>query len=345
MPDIETIHISEKPNDGFEAQIKLLAPSALFILTDVNTKKHCYPLLKPFLPKHKVLVIPKGEQHKNLETCQLVWNWLTSLEADRSALLINLGGGVVGDLGGFCAGTYKRGIRFMQMPTTLLAMADASVGGKTGIDYQGFKNHLGLFAQPENVFIYTEFLKTLPEKELISGWAEVVKHCLIADNSKWQEIKHLEPQETSMLNWVSHSVSVKSAITTEDPTEKGIRKALNFGHTAGHGIESYFLAQEKPILHGFAIAAGMVIESFVAWKKKLISLQELEEIEEFMLSTFGVVRLEQEQIQPIIALMKQDKKNEKGQLFLALPNGIGQAKVHVQVTIKEIEQAMNWYRG
>jgi 3-dehydroquinate synthase len=345
MSDLKNIHISENPNGEIASLINQLAPSALFVLTDANTKKHCYPLLKPLLPKHKVLVIPKGEQHKNLETCQLVWNWLTEFQADRSALLINLGGGVVGDLGGFCAGVYKRGIRFIQIPTTLLAMADASVGGKTGIDYQGFKNHIGLFAQPEQVVIYTDFLKTLPETELISGWAEVVKHCLIADSQKWQEIKHIEPQEASMLSWVAHAVSIKSNITTQDPTEKGLRKGLNFGHTIGHGIESYFLAQEKPILHGFAIAAGMAIESFIAWKKKLISAEELEEIEEFMLSTFGVIRLEKEHIQPIVALMKQDKKNENGHIFLALPNGIGQVKVHVPVTTKEIVEAINWYRG
>jgi 3-dehydroquinate synthase len=147
------------------------------------------------------------------------------------------------------------------------------------------------------------------------------------------------------LSWVAHAVSIKSNITTQDPTEKGLRKGLNFGHTIGHGIESYFLAQEKPILHGFAIAAGMAIESFIAWKKKLISAEELEEIEEFMLSTFGVIRLEKEHIQPIVALMKQDKKNENGHIFLALPNGIGQVKVHVPVTTKEIVEAINWYRG
>lgn len=343
MQALHPITIQQNPDSNLLEIIRELVPSQVFVLTDSNTKRHCYPLVKMLLPKHHLHTIKAGEVHKNLKTCEQIWEWLTRLGADRSALLVNLGGGVVGDMGGFCAAVYKRGIRFLQMPTTLLAMADASVGGKTGIDFLDFKNQLGVFAQPSHVVVCTAFLNTLPVHEYYSGLAEVAKHCLIADQAKWNELRIQEPMELNTFEWVQHAIKVKSEITAQDPHETGLRKALNFGHTVGHAIESWFLHQGKPVLHGYAVAAGMVIESYIAMKKKFISADELEAIEEYLISNFGTLTVPEPAFNTIISLMKQDKKNASGKLMMALPQGIGQVNVQVPVSTAEVMKALNWY--
>jgi 3-dehydroquinate synthase len=259
-------------------------------------------------------------------------------------LLLILGGGVLGDMGGFCAATFKRGIDFMIIPTTLLAQVDASVGGKVGIDFLHFKNHIGVFCEPKATLIDSSLLKTLPERELRSGFAEVVKHCIISDPAMWQTIRsrNLHDQDWEIL--VKHSVAFKKAVTDADPREKGLRKILNFGHTIGHALESYFLAEGNRIFHGEAIAMGMVMESFIACDKKLIGVAQLDEITSFLIKIF------EKQEMPwgdsaLIQLTKQDKKNKGNDILMALPEGIGKAKWDIAVSEDELEKSFDYYRS
>lgn len=318
--------------------------SRIAILTDPNTHLHCYPRVRDLLPAHDLLEVPAGEDHKNLDTCKLIWQQLTELNFDRHSLLVILGGGVLGDMGGFCAATFKRGVDFMIFPTTLLAQVDASVGGKVGIDFLHFKNHIGVFCEPKATVIDSSFLKTLPERELRSGFAEVVKHCIISDHAMWQTIKTKRLQDQDWATLVKHSVEFKKSVTDADPREKGLRKILNFGHTIGHALESYFLAEGNRIFHGEAIAMGMVMESFIACEKKLIAAAQLDEITAFLIKIF------EKQEMPwgdsaLIQLTKQDKKNKGNEILMALPEGIGQAKWDVAVSEEELEKSFDYYRS
>ena len=324
--------------------IKANPYSQIAVLTDQNTKIHCWPLIKDFVPEAQLIEVQAGEEHKNLDTCKIIWQGLTDLNFDRHSLLLVLGGGVLGDMGGFCAATFKRGIDFVLMPTTLLSQVDASIGGKLGIDFNHYKNHIGLFKEPKATLIFTPFLKTLPERELRSGFAEVIKHCLISDKGMWETIrsKSLKQQDWNVL--VKHSIDFKKSVTEKDPTEKGLRKILNFGHTIGHALESYFLAEGNRIFHGEAIAMGMIMESFIAKEKQMISEDELTKIKDFILVIFG------KQDMPwgdsaLIQLTKQDKKNKGNEIMLAVPKGIGQAEWNVQVNEEELENSFDYYRS
>ncbi|MCX6199976.1 MAG: 3-dehydroquinate synthase [Bacteroidetes bacterium] len=324
-----------------------------FVLVDENTNKYCYPLIASLLPSHHFIEIKSGEENKTLSTCELIWNKLTAENADRNILLINLGGGVIGDLGGFAAGCYKRGIAFIQIPTTLLAMVDASVGGKTGIDFNGFKNQIGLFHQPEAVFIHTPFLKTLKERELLSGFAEVIKHYLIADKTAFNQLETLKPQPASSagrlttFDWnsiVKRNVNIKSFFVEHDPREKHIRKALNFGHTVGHAIETYFLklGNEK-LLHGEAIAIGMICESFLSEKMNLITALELVSVSTLLLDYFKLPSVPESSFDQILKLMKQDKKNKDNQFQFTLLKGIGNYSIDNSVEESMLIESLNYY--
>ncbi len=320
--------------------------SAVAVLVDNHTAKFCYPTVKSLLPKHTLIRIKAGEEQKHLATCELIWDALTRANFDRHALVLNLGGGVVGDMGGFCAATYKRGIAFAQLPTTLLSQVDASVGGKLGVDFRGFKNHIGAFQQPSAVLIDPVFLKTLPERELRSGFAEVVKHCLIADAAKWDEIRRRDLDEQNWSDLVAHSVAVKQRIVEQDPTEKGLRKILNFGHTLGHAVETHFLLQpRKRLLHGEAIAVGMVAEAFVAFEKRMIDETFLSQIEEYLFAVYGRVRLTEADTEPILALTLQDKKNRGQQVRMALLDGRGSCVFDVPATAAEMRRGLAFYGG
>ncbi len=316
----------------------------LAVLVDENTQKYCYPLIQSALPPHHVIEVKAGEECKNLITCTHIWQQLTDLQFDRHALVLVLGGGVLGDMGGFCAATYKRGINFILMPTTLLAQVDASVGGKLGIDFANFKNHIGVFQQPVATLISPQFLSTLPQRELRSGFAEIVKHCLIADKNKWTEIIQTDLQHQNWQSLIAHSVQIKQHITDADPREKGMRKTLNFGHTLGHAVETFFLGTENRLFHGEAIAVGMVMESFIAQKKNLLSESELNSISNYLLSIFGKASSQMD-VHEIIALTSQDKKNKGAKVLMALPQGIGQAIWDVEVSEKEMAEAMDYYFG
>jgi 3-dehydroquinate synthase len=314
--------------------------SNIAVLTDANTGKACFPLMEGLLPKYNLIEVAAGEEHKNLETCKVIWHRLTELNFDRHSLLIILGGGVLGDMGGFCAATYKRGIDFILMPTTLLSQVDASVGGKLGIDFEDFKNHIGVFCEPKATIIDTVFLSTLPKRELRSGFAEIIKHCLISDRTMWNIIRKKSLDEQDWKSLVVHSVGFKKSVTEKDPVEKGLRKILNFGHTIGHAVESYFLKKGNRIFHGEAIAMGMIMEAMIAASKGLISAVESEEIQNYILKIFPEVLLPFERTE-VIQLMLQDKKNREGEILMALPKEIGDATWDVKVTRAELDDAFD----
>ena len=322
--------------------------SKIFVLVDEFTLQHCYPKLKEFIPLHYLFQIISGEENKTISSCEIIWQKLTDENADRQSLLINLGGGVIGDMGGFAAGCYKRGIKFINIPTTLLSMVDASVGGKTGIDFLHYKNQIGLFNEPAAVFIHTGFLKTLLQRELLSGFAEVIKHYLIADKSSFEEISN---QKISIENFswndiVIKNVAIKSNIVEQDPYEQNIRKALNFGHTIGHAIETYFLNRpHQKLLHGEAVAVGMICESFISYNLNLLTKTELESIQKFILNYFTLPDLPKSAFRQIINLISQDKKNDAKQNRFSLLNGIGNYSINNSVKDMLITKSLNYYNS
>jgi len=328
------ILFGEKSYEPLNAYIKENNYSVIFILTDVNTNKYCLSRFLPFLATEKtieIIEIEPGESEKNINTCVELWTILTELGADRKSLLINVGGGVITDIGGFVASTFKRGIDFIHIPTTLLAMVDASVGGKNGVDLGNLKNQIGVINVPKLVLIDTEYLSTLPQNEMRSGLAEMLKHGLIFDAAYWNQFKDLEKTDFADFdNLIYRSIEIKNEIVMQDPTENGIRKALNFGHTLGHAIESYFLENEskKTLLHGEAIAIGMILESYISWQKDLLSEAEYQEIKKAINAVFETIIFEEKDIQPILDLLIHDKKNEYGKIQFALLNGIGKIKIN-----------------
>jgi len=319
--------------------------SHIAILVDEFTNKYCLPIIEDLLPSNFTkILIKSGEHHKNLATCERVWDRMTNANMDRHSLLVNLGGGVIGDLGGFCASTYKRGIDFIQIPTTLLAQVDASVGGKLGIDFHGLKNHIGVFQLPKAVLIDPKFIDTLSIQQKKSGFAEIIKHCLIRDEQEWNVIRQQSFEELDLSKLIAHSVAIKEAVVLEDPKEAGLRKILNFGHTLGHAIETYLLDKGKrKILHGEAIAIGMIVEAFISHQRDLISLQELEEIESYLFENYGRVKLHPEESSKIIALTAQDKKNKGKEIRFSLLTGIGDCGYDIPVSASEMKKAIQYY--
>ncbi|GHB50729.1 3-dehydroquinate synthase [Mongoliitalea lutea] len=297
------------------------------------------------MPTHALISFQAGETHKNLETCTKIWEWMTNEGFDRKSLIINLGGGVVGDMGGFCAATYKRGIRFINVPTTLLSQVDASVGGKLGIDFQGYKNHIGVFTEPETVVVSDVFLKTLAPEELRSGYAEVLKHGLIANSNYFQSLKIADWESQEWRTIIEKSVSIKRDVVEKDPKESGLRKILNYGHTIGHAFESFYLDGPKHLLHGEAIAAGMIAEAFLSHQKAGLSLEELQAIIDRLKTIFGLILVEEQEIDEIVALCKQDKKNVGSSVRFSLLRKIGACDYDIAVSSEEIKEAITSYRS
>lgn len=319
----------------------------LFVLVDENTQEHCLPRLREALHGHAfhTIKIPSGERNKDIGTCQLIWQQLMQQQAGRDALLINLGGGVIGDMGGFCAGTFKRGIRFVQVPTTLLSQVDASVGGKLGIDFMQVKNGIGLFLDPQAVLIDPTFLLTLPPREVRSGFAEIIKHSLIQKAEQWKQLRQL--QQLSSADWIQlipNSVAVKKRIVEEDRLEHGLRKALNFGHTIGHALEGHALHTEAPLLHGEAIAIGMVCEAYLSHKLLGLDEQELQEISRYIISIYGHHPIEERNYPAYLQLMRNDKKNEGQATNFSLLEQIGQPRVNQQAEERLIKESLDFYR-
>lgn len=322
--------------------------SSVFILVDENTKKHCLPQIIDFpeLDTAKIIEVRSGESNKNLETTRKIWDFLTLSYADRHSLLIILGGGVLGDMGGFAASTFKRGIDFITIPTTLLAQVDASIGGKLGINSLGYKNEIGIFRSPEFVIINSIFLQTLTPELLLSGYAEMVKHALIYSSEHWTKIKTydiLKFDHKSIDKLISKSIFIKNDFVKNDPKEKDIRKALNFGHTVGHAIESYLNANEMPIDHGRAVAHGIIIESFLSHLKLRVHLDKVNEIAEFLISQYGKLKLSEADLPHLFKYMQHDKKNvDKISRFSLLP-AIGEVEIDQVCTTEEVVSAFEFY--
>ncbi|MGB0974537.1 MAG: 3-dehydroquinate synthase [Flavobacteriaceae bacterium] len=323
--------------------------SKIVVITDTNTYTHCYPVFIKQLQTNldiEVIQIEAGEVHKNIETCTGVWNALSELNIDRKCLIINLGGGVVTDLGGFVASTYKRGVNYINIPTSLLAMVDASVGGKTGVDLGNLKNQIGVINTSEMVLIDTIFLNTLPQEELRSGLAEMLKHGLIQDETYWHKMTRLSELTTNDLDGLIYeSVIIKNNIVTQDPTEQGIRKALNFGHTLGHAIESYFLEHpnKTTLLHGEAVAIGMILACYISTQLTGFDTSNCNNIKAYIQDVFGKIDILDDDIPHIIELMKYDKKNSHGNINFVLLSTIGQIIIDQKVSNDLINDAFNYY--
>ena len=342
------VHFNETAYAELNAHLKKANYSKVFILVDENTNNFC---LAPFMAEiegdydFEIIEIEPGEIYKNIETCTQVWEVLSELDADRKSVLINVGGGVVTDLGGFVASTFKRGIDFINVPTTLLAMVDASVGGKTGVDLGALKNQVGVINQPVMVLVVSSFLQTLEERQLHSGFAEMLKHGLIQDANYWNDLKILK-KFNELDHLIHHSVTIKNKVVLEDPTEQNLRKILNYGHTLGHAVESYFLEspEHELLLHGEAIAAGMILEGFLSHKLTGLPYTELETIKKVFLSRYSIVEFSKNDITEILKLLKFDKKNSHGNINFVLLKKIGEPQIDVKVPQELLEQAFTYYK-
>lgn len=318
--------------------------SKLFFLVDENTEEHCFD---PFnwvgqkqFEEAEVLSIDSGEASKSLALVEQLAATMLELGANRNSLLINLGGGVISDLGGFLASVFKRGIPFINIPTSLLAMVDASVGGKTGVNVFGSKNQVGTFSFPKAVFCGTEFLQTLPQRELISGYAELIKHALIANKSLWQSCNELDLNTIPTVELLKQSIAIKNEIVSADPFENGVRKKLNFGHTVGHAVESLSLIKQQPLLHGEAIAIGMCAEAYLSHQYAELPLEEYNEIVELLASNFELGRIKLEDVTGLLEFVLQDKKNPNHAINFSLLKSIGNCEIDFNLSPESIQEKL-----
>lgn len=342
------VHFQENGYKELNTLIASKAYSSIFILVDENTHRCCYGKFIQNVVTNcpiEIIEIEAGEINKNLETCTGVWNVLTELNADRKSLLITLGGGVITDLGGFVAATFKRGIDFVNIPTTLLSMVDASVGGKTGVDLGVLKNQIGMFANPEMVLVDTNYLETVTPREIRSGTAEIIKYGLTYDVSLYNKIKDSENLDITEL--IHRSIEIKNEVVLEDPKEQNLRKILNFGHTIGHAIESFYLESDdkENLTHGEAIAIGMVAECFVSSEILGFPKNELENIKQFILNIYGKTEILEEDFNGILEYLKHDKKNVGGQVNFVLLTALEQTKIDCKVTTELIIESLEFYNS
>ena len=338
-----------------------LPEGQLFVLTDTNTIEHCLPSFAKYIGNisYNLLTLEAGEKSKNLTSAQIVWDFLLKNHATREAILVNLGGGIITDLGGFVAATYMRGIRFVNIPTTLLAMVDASSGGKTGIDYQGIKNVIGTFTPPVATLIHPDFLRTLPATELLSGFAEMLKHALIASPKEWIKLLQLAQEELPQEQFIESlsstgalqaSIQIKENVVSQDPHEAGLRKILNFGHTVGHAIESTMLHHTTPhytmlhhTSHGYCVLWGMVAEVYLSVVHTGCPREVLQQLTQIMLQWYGKPQCDCKQRDQLIQRMYQDKKNNANQTpnFTLLRN-IGEPIINQYLTEEDINEALEY---
>jgi 3-dehydroquinate synthase len=341
------IHFDDEAYPALNSHLVKAGYSKVFVLVDENTRRDCLQVFlegMQDLPDYELLQIRAGEEHKCITTCSQLWKELSEKGADRKSVLINLGGGVLTDLGGFVASTFKRGIAFINVPTSLLAMVDASIGGKTGVDLGTLKNQIGVINQPEMVLIITEFLKTLEPRQLKSGFAEMLKHGLIRNKAYWTTLKGLNPPE-QIGAFIYESVRIKNEVVLQDPREDNLRKILNFGHTLGHAIESYYLQapDRESLLHGEAIAIGMILEAYLSHKVCGLSGQAMVEIRETFMHHFPRVNITASETKEILELLVYDKKNTHGQINYVLLNSIGNPVIDQAVPPEIVRQAFTYY--
>lgn len=336
-----SIEIGPISTSSFPNFLKGYEQGKIAILVDENTHYHCLEfLITTFdtLREAEIIEIPSGEQSKDLAICTQLWHSLTESNFGRHDLLINLGGGVVSDLGGFVASVYKRGIPFINVPTSLLGMLDAAIGSKNGIDFLGFKNQLGSFTPALRTFVDVNWLHTLPQKEWLNGYAELLKHSLIYDAILWEELLLIDTIEKELTAaQIKRGIDIKNEIVAQDPLEKGLRKILNFGHTIGHAIEAYYLETDKPLSHGHAVAIGMLLEAHLSLQLSGLQLSDFQQIKEVVLNKFSLHLPSDKSL--IWQLMQHDKKNREGQIRMSLLAAVGECKFDQHVKFVEFEQA------
>ena len=344
----QKVIISQQLEEALSAAIADCRPDRVAILTDDTTHELCLPLVAGFdcMQQASVIVIPSGDQHKELQSVLHVWTELQRIGATRHSLLVNLGGGMVTDLGGFAASTFKRGIHLVNIPTTLLSMVDASVGGKTGFNFGGLKNEIGVFRNASSVILDTVFLKTMDRQNLLSGYAEMLKHGLIHTPAMLADLLTFDieqPDLSELQRMVAESVQVKQRIVLEDPTEQGLRKALNLGHTVGHAFESLAL-QRQPVLHGYAVAWGLVCELYLSCVKTGFPTDRMRQCVRFIFDHYGRMPITCDDYPTLLELMTHDKKNVAGRINFTLLAGVGDLRLDQTATKQEIEEALDFYR-
>ncbi len=342
------IYISDNLKEDIQKLIMNFPKDKIFLLTDEGAYEHCFPKVSPLkrISKERVLVIPQGDNNKTIETTQKVWHFLSHSGADRKSLLINLGGGMPCDLGGFAASTFKRGIQFINIPTTLLAQVDASIGGKTGVNFEGFKNEVGVFNQASAVLIDTAFFDTLDRENMVSGFAEMIKHCLIYSEEAWEKLKEFDiynPDMKQLQDLVASSIMIKNHFVQNDLREQFLRKALNFGHTFGHAFESMAMKSGKPVLHGYAVAYGMICELYLSHLRLNFPMASVVEIANYLKKVFGVFKIEKDDFDELFRLMGHDKKNEDNRINFTLLDNIGQMQVNINATEAEVVETFEFY--
>ncbi|MCR4603927.1 MAG: 3-dehydroquinate synthase [Prevotella sp.] len=350
----QKVIISTELEPALQEAVESCHADKLMVLTDETTEQLCWPLVKDYscMRDAAMIVIKAGDEHKTLDSLTHVWEELQQKGATRHSLLVNLGGGMVTDLGGFAASTFKRGLHLINIPTTLLAMVDASVGGKTGINFGGLKNELGVFRNASAVILDTMFLQTLDRENLLSGYAEMLKHGLIANSEQGQPETMLselltfdieQPDLRELGRMVADSVQVKQRIVMQDPLEQGLRKALNLGHTIGHAFESLAL-QRQPVLHGYAVAWGLVCELYLSVMKTGFPTQTMRQLSNFILEHYGRMPITCDDYPTLLQLMTHDKKNIAGQINFTLLGNVGDIRINQTATKAEIEEALDFYR-
>lgn len=344
------VYVGENIYNQLETTLNRYKQHKIFLLVDENTFKYCAKQLitnVEALQQAEIIEIESGEEQKNIEICYQIWKTLTDFKADRKSLFVNLGGGVICDMGGFIASTFKRGIDFINIPTTLLSQVDASVGGKVGVDFEGYKNQIGGFVEPKAVFVSPFFLNTLSKRQILSGYAETFKHGLIADKKHLKKI--IQQPLNNFETWteiITESIKIKNTIVTNDPKENGERKKLNFGHTIGHALESYSLTHDNnPLLHGEAIAIGMICEMYLSNKILSFSKEELDTYSKILIDKYIFPTLNTRAYNSYINLMLQDKKNSNGVINFTLLNSIGNAVINQNVDEEIIIESLNYFNS
>ncbi|MDD2475013.1 MAG: 3-dehydroquinate synthase [Dysgonamonadaceae bacterium] len=340
---------SNNISDDLAKVLDKMAFDKLFILTDEHTESQCYPLISkiPLIVSAKRVVVHAGDNNKTIENLSHIWKFLTTNGATRHSLLINLGGGMITDLGGFAAATFKRGITYINIPTTLLGSVDASVGGKTGINFEGYKNEVGAFHPAQHIIISTEFLSTLSQKDILSGYAEMIKHALLDSKETWSKTLSFDLKSidyTKLNDLVMTSVFIKQRIVEQDPFEKNIRKSLNLGHTIGHAFESFAMDKEKAITHGYAIAWGLIAELYLSHKLCDFSIKTLDLVSEFIHKNYGNFNFNREDYETLYQFMVHDKKNVGDTINFTLLADIGNIQINKTAEKKLIFEALDYFR-
>lgn len=344
---MQTLIFSNNPAEVLSQQIAAMSPRGVYVLADSNTARLVWPRLRdasPALADLPVIEIPAGDVNKNLESLTLIWSELQRLGATRHSLMVNVGGGMVTDIGGFAASTFKRGMKFINVPTTLLAAVDASVGGKTGINFGGLKNEVGVFSQADTVVISATMFDTLPAEEIRSGYGEMLKHGLLQSDDALNSLLDFDPvadNATEMLRLVEESVEVKRRVVEADPLEKGLRKSLNLGHTVGHAFESLAMAKGAPVPHGYAVAWGIVTELVLSHMQRGFSSDDLRRIASYIERHYGVPAITCDDYPALLELMSHDKKNVDTNINFTLLDSPGSVALDCTASADDIKAALD----